>query len=117
MIQAKLFLMFLCYGLILGCVWGLLNFLKLILKNNVVVNHILEIPFAVMFVLGFFVMLILKNYGEFRFYLFIAWCLGMFLERKTVGKLFAKLYFWLYNKFSKWLYLLKQIKLFKRVLK
>ena len=117
MIQAKLFFIFLAYGVLLGAVWGILNFIKLLLKNKVIINQIIEIPFAVLFILGFFVMLILNNYGEFRLYLFCSWCLGIFIERKTVGKLFAKLYFWLYNKISNGLSLLKKTKIAKRVLK
>ena len=117
MIQAKLFLMFLLFGAILGAIWGLLNFAKLTFKNNVVIKHILDVPYAALFVLGFFAMLIQNNYGEFRLYLLAAWCFGTYLERKTIGKLFAKVYFWLYNKLRNACLKLKQTKFFSRVFK
>lgn len=117
MIQAKLFFLFLAFGAVLGVLWGILNFIKQLFNKNIIVSQLLEIPFAAMFVLGFFVALINFNFGEYRFYLLVAWVLGFLIERKTLGKLFAKVYYWLYNKLKVGLKNLGQTKLFKRVLK
>ncbi len=117
MIQAKLFFIFLAFGILLGVIWGILNFIKLLLKNNIVVSQILEAHFAVVNVFGFFIALINFNFGEFRFYLLVAYVVGFILERKTLGKLFAKVYYWLYNKLKSGAIRLKKTKLVKRVLK
>lgn len=117
MIQAKLFFIFLLLGVVLGIVWGILNFIKLLFNNNIVISQVLEAHFAVLNVLGFFVAQINFNFGQFRFFMLVAWILGFLIERKTLGKIFAKVYYWLYNNLRNGLKKLGKTKVIKRVLK
>lgn len=113
----KLFLLFLLIGFLFGCLFGVLTFIKKLFKNNIVISNILNFLFVTSF--GFVVMLsvIEYNFGEFRFYLIAASFFGLFLERKTLGKIFAKLYLWLYNKLCKVCCALSKTKVVKKILK
>lgn len=117
MIGIKLFFVFFVLGVLFGAIWGILGFVKLILNNKWFFSHPLESAFAAFCVLGFFVTQINFNFGEFRFFLLVACILGFFIERKTLGKLFAKIYCWIYNKLKVGLKKLRQTKLIKKVLK
>lgn len=43
----------------------------------------------------------LVTLGRYRLYLIVAFVLGYYIERKTMGKLFAKIYRFVYNLLSK----------------
>ncbi len=116
MIQSNLFLVFLVIGFVVAILWELILFINNPIKN-IIIKQIIEVPFAIVFVFLFFAMLINFNYGEFRMFLLVAYIFGFVIERKTLGKLFAKLNYWLYNKFIKVKNYLKQTKIGKRVLK
>lgn len=111
------FAIFFVGGMVVGAGWGIINFIKIITKQNAIIKHVVEGFFACVFVFTFFVLLINANYGVFRLYLTFAFALGFTVERKTLGFLFAKMFDWLYNKLCKIVRNIKQTKLAKRVLK
>ena len=90
---------------LIGFVFGILyDFIKMIIKtfkNNVAIQIICEFAFTISFGACFIVLNNFFFYGDFRLYLLIFILLGLWSERKTLGKLFAKLYLLLYNKVSK----------------
>ncbi len=117
MADYKVFLICVGVGICLGAFYGFLNLIKILLKKNIILDNILNFFYSLFF--GFIILLIIVNYnfGEFRLYLILAFALGTILERKTIGKVFAKFYVWLYNKLCKVVCTLKKNKLVKKVLK
>lgn len=59
----------------------------------------------------------LLNFGQIRFYLLLAFVLGFYIERKTIGKLFALLYTKVYNLNAKIMVKFKSSNFGKRILK
>lgn len=93
----KIALIYLGIGLLCGAIIGIGNHIVVSFKNNLVVRIILDIitTFAVSVV--FVYLNHLFFYGEIRLHLLAFFLLGMYIERKTLGKLFAKLFLMLYN--------------------
>ena len=87
-------------GLAGGGVFGILNFLKKILSH-----YIFRLSFDIigclvngaLFIYGITVF----NSGDLRFFLILAYVLGVVVERKTAGILFAKLLDSVYNSVAK----------------
>lgn len=117
MTDFNLFLICFLIGLGLGLVYGILGFIKLLIKNNIVISNILNFVYAIS--CGFVVLFttIQLNYGQFRWFLMAGFLIGIITERKTLGKIFAKFFLWLYNKLSKCQSALKNTKVVKKILK
>ncbi len=112
-----LFLVCLAIGVGLGATYGVLNFVKMIFKNNIIISNILNFVFGVGCGIVALLATINLNFGQFRWFIVLGFVLGVIIERKTLGKLFAKIFLWLYNKFSKWISALKNTKVVKKILK
>lgn len=112
-----LFLICLLIGVGLGATYGVLNFIKLLFKNNIIVSNILNLVYGLGCGIVALVTTINLNFGQFRWFVVLGFVLGVVIERKTLGKLFAKIFLWLYNKLSKCLSALKNTKVVKKILK
>ncbi len=114
------FLLFLvCTGLgfLVGAVYGVLGFVKLLTKNNFIINNIINFLFGIGVGMVVLITTINLNYGMFRWFIIVGFVVGVLFERKTLGKLFAKIFLFLYNRFSRGLTTLKNTKVVKRILK
>lgn len=106
--EYKVFLLALLFGVISGAIYGVLNMVVVGFKNNIVLKNVLDGLFMLIFAGLLFYCLNAFNYGAFRMHLLITYIVGFLLERKTIGKLFAKLFLLVYN------YIVKTIKKFKQ---
>ena len=95
-LQLKDFGIMLLLGLILGIIYGILN-----MHSKIKLIYFLQIISDLIFsCLTYFIFAIVINkinYGEIRIFLLIGYILGFFIERITLGKLFAKGYKWVYT--------------------
>ena len=99
----KIATIYFIFGIALGALYGILKDIIYIFKNHLAVQIICDFAFTI--ILGG-TFIVLNNYffwGKLRIYLLISLLLGIWGERKTLGKIFAKLFLLLYNKVSKWL--------------
>lgn len=111
--QLLLFLKFFLIGIIPALLLASINFFSLFIKAKKVYFLIFDIIFCLFFTCIFLYAVNLLNYGEIRLYMFIAFSLGCIVERKTIGKLFAKLHILIYNAINKGVAKFKKSKLFK----
>lgn len=106
--EYKVFFLVLLFGLLSGVVYGIFNMIVLSFKKNIIIKNISDGIFMLIFASIFFYCLNAYNFGTFRVYLLITYIIGFIIERKTIGKLFAKLFLLVYN------YNIKLIKKFKK---
>jgi len=97
----KIALIYLLLGLLAGAVYGILKHIVYILKNHLIAQIIADIIFVVVSAFIFGKVTHYYFYGELRLHLVAIFAFGMIFERKTLGKLFAKLFIMLYNWVSK----------------
>lgn len=88
-LQLKDFLLMLALGLLLGIFYGLLNAPTRI-KHNIIYQILIDIIFCAVAFILFILLINTINLGEFRLFLLIGYILGFYLERISIGKLFAK---------------------------
>lgn len=110
--QPKLLLVFIIFGFLSGFVFDISNFIKVLSKNNKIVNIILDFVSTVINLGLLFLVNLTYNYGEFRAFAIAVYEFGFTIQRFTLGKLLAKLFLWCYNAFVKGISKLKNI--FKR---
>ena len=117
LLQGKIFLCTIYFG-ILASVFFEIKFLLLkILKNNRVLNIIFEILATLCAGVMFFICIFECNYGIFRLYELVGFCLGITFEYFSVHKLLEKNLNLIYNITAKGLNRLKKSKLFGKILK
>lgn len=83
----KLFL----WGLVPAFTVSVLHFIRLITKNNFVINLILDILICLSTTALFLFLVNKYNFGEIRVYMLFSYFLGFILFLSTLGKLIAKL--------------------------
>lgn len=115
--QYKLFMIFFAYGLLIGLIIGLLVLINTFTKNNKYFRFATDLGATLL--AGYLFLVITSNYnmGQIRWFLVFAFVLGIYLERISFGKIFAKLYKLLYNVLSKWKLKFANSKLGKRLFK
>lgn len=113
----KNLLMFFLLGIILGSIYGILKSLMRPFKNNIIIEIITDLVFCLALGATLIYGFNYYNMGIIRLYLIVDILLGYTLERKTIGKLFAKLYLMLYNLLTKWISTFKLTKLGKIIFK
>ena len=113
----KLVLLFLLLGFLMGAIYGVLNHIVTAFKNHFIVRIITDILFCL--ILGYvFVSATTQHlYGEIRAYLCVFFALSFIIERKTLGKLFAKLFLLVYNGLKKYFTQFKSTRLGKIIFK
>ena len=84
-------------GLICGAIIGTTKHITHSLKNNIIIQAILDTILTIVIWLIFSRLNHHFFYGGGRLYLAVFFALGIWIERKTFGKLFAKLFLILYN--------------------
>ena len=93
----KITIIFFMMGMICGIVCDILKTITHLFKNNIIIQITSDFLFSTVSGLLFFSLLNQYFYGQIRLYILIIFLFGIYLEQKTLGKLFAKLYFILYN--------------------
>lgn len=73
---------------------------ELTAKNNVVKNIFNFLATSIILIIFYFVV-VSKNYGEMRWFCFLAAFLAIIFQRITFGKIIAKFYILWYNAFEK----------------
>ena len=93
----KIACIFFLLGLLVGAIYGIIRFITFIFKNHIIAIILGDLIFSLS--TGAILLSATNKYffGEIRLYLIAFFALGMYLERKTLGKLFAKLDLMLYN--------------------
>lgn len=87
-------------GLLCGAVYGILKGMVYVFKKHFIAQLLADFIFSAFLGLTFIFITTVCNSGQFRLYLGGAFVLSFFLERKTLGKLFAKLGLMVYNYLS-----------------
>lgn len=105
------------FGFLLGVLFDVIYFLKLLVKRNIIISNIFNFLFALCYGLVVLLITINFNMGQFRLFVLIGFLIGTIFEHKTLGKLFAKMFLWLYNKLCKACCALQKTKLVKKILK
>ena len=95
--QWQLFLTFLFLGYISSIFLEVNMLINTLCKNKKIIEIIMDIISILCITITYIFFINILNYGENRMFLLISFILGIFLERKSIGKLFAKLYRKLYN--------------------
>ena len=90
-------MLFFLLGVLIGILYDILQFITLCTKNNIVVQIITDTTFTFISGISLFYAINHILLGMFRLYIVIIFILGLYIERKTIGKIFAKLNFILYN--------------------
>ena len=97
----KICLIYLLLGILSGAIYGLLKAIVYVFKKHLITQIITDIIFCLVVAYIFGRTTHYYFYGDIRIYLVAIFAFGMYLERKTLGKLFAKLFIMLYNWVSK----------------
>lgn len=90
-------MLFFLLGVLMGIIYDEFQFINLCTKNNIISRILTDTVFTFISGISFFYSVNHLLLGMFRLYIVIIFILGMYIERKTIGKLFAKLNFILYN--------------------
>ena len=95
-LQLKDFFVLLAIGFGIGILYGLLN-IPTTIKKRIIIQIITDLLFSFTSLSILLIAINVINMGEFRAFLVIGFILGIFLERISLGKLFAKGYKKVYN--------------------
>lgn len=114
--QGKVFLIMLYYGIISGLILEI-KILTCKIFNSKLLNILLDFVIGIIFGFLFIKSVNMFNYGEFRIYLLIAYCIGIIIEHKTLGNLVEKLLVNIYTLFAKLINKLKSKKVFSKIFK
>lgn len=93
-----LFFIFLLLGLVIGATIGLFNHIIVLFKNSKVIRFILDLILPLLSGFAFLYLSNKYNMGEIRWFFVLAVVIGIYIERKTIGKLFAHIFSKVYNK-------------------
>lgn len=96
-LQLKDFLLFLVIGFAIGILYEIFNSHKVI-KSIYIIQIVIDTIFCLIFTIILFLSINCINCGEFRLFLVFAYYMGFILERIILGKLFAKITKYIYNK-------------------
>ncbi len=99
--EPKIFLFLIIFGFLCGFLFDICYLITFLCNENKIVKNILQF-FAT--IICFFIVFLINlklNYGVFRVYILISFFFAIFLERITLGKLFAKTRNWCYTHFKK----------------
>ena len=117
LLQAQIFLCLFYFGAICGIVYTLFKLINKSFNNQKVLVFVTDLIFCIILTFAFIFACNMFNYGEFRFYLLLAFFLGLVIEQKTIGFLVEKFFKFVYNNLVKIFNKLKTTKIFKRILK
>ena len=92
------FLLIFLIGICSGLIFDLSRYLTFLCNKNGVMEKIFDFVSVILCGTVFFFTCLTINFGEFRFYLFLGYVLGILLERFTFGIFIAKIASACYNK-------------------
>lgn len=99
--QIKILLYLIIFGFLSGILFDICYLISFLCNDNKIVKSILQFVTTTLCFLVLFVINNKLNYGIFRIYIFIIFFAFLFLERVTLGKIFAKTRNWCYTTFVK----------------
>lgn len=99
--QPLTFLVILCIGLASGLLFDLRNYVNFLFAKNKTVSIILDIVTSLIICGILFISNLYFNYGEFRFYIILAFLLELLIQLLTLEIIVAKICTWCYNKIRK----------------
>jgi hypothetical protein len=104
-------------GFLSGGLYGFCKFLARVFKNHIIAQIVFDLLFTLSAGGLFLIVINTYYYGIIRAYICGIFFIGIYAERKTLGKLFAKIYLLLYNWARKTLLGLKNTRLGKIIFK
>ena len=117
LLQGKMLLCFLYFGILCGIVLSIKKLLDKTFKQNKFVIVLTDILIMVFATFIFLYAKIKYCYGEFRIYMPLSFCLGIYLQQISINNLVEKFLKIVYNLFVKLFCKLKKTKLFGKILK
>lgn len=99
--QPLIFFIIFSIGLSSGLLFDLKSYINFLFAKNNIISIFLDIVAAFLICLILYFSNLIFNYGEFRFYVLIAFFIGLLIERLSLGIFVAKFFSWCYNKFGK----------------
>ena len=117
LLQGKIFLCCAYFGILSGLVFEIKFLVLMLLKNNKIINIVFEIICMLIATTLFLICISKFNYGIFRIYELVGFCLGICAEYFSLHKLLEKNLNLIYNFFVKLLNGLKKTKLFGKIFK
>ena len=93
----KLALIYTALGILCGIMVGISRHIVFIFKNNSIMRILCDFITTLSIWCVFSYLNHLFFYGEIKLYLSVFFAIGIWAERKTFGKIFAKLFLMLYN--------------------
>ena len=117
LLQGKMFLVMLYFGIICGIIFSAKRLFDGIFKQNKAVVIITDILFMAVTSIIFVFAKIKFCYGEFRLFELLSFCLGIFLEQISLNNFVEKFLKLCYNLFKGMFCKLKNTKLFGKILK
>lgn len=97
--QPLIFLVIFSTGVGSGLVYDLRNYINFLCAKNKVIAVILDILATLIACSILFLVNLKINFGQFRFYIPLAFFSGLILERYTLGLFVAKICSWCYTNF------------------
>lgn len=91
--QVSSFLTALCIGLILGIIFDFFRVVRTIFHLHTIATNILDLFYWMISLAIAFSLLIMSNWGEFRFYIFIGIILGGGLYYKFISRYMMQVFF------------------------
>ncbi len=99
--QPAVFFIIFSIGLLSGLLFDFKSYISFLFAKNKIISILLDIVVAFLTCLILYFSNLKFNYGEFRFYVLIAFFNGLLIERFSIGIFVAKFFSWCYNKFGK----------------
>lgn len=96
-----IFLIIFSIGLSSGLVFDLRNYINFLFLNKKFISIILDILACLIICFILFISNLKFNYGEFRFFILLAFFSGFLIQRLTLGIFVGKFFSWCYTKFRK----------------
>jgi hypothetical protein len=115
-LQLKDFFIIFIIGFAVGILYEIINIPSRI-KKILILQILIDVVFSLILYVVFLIMINLINLGEFRTFLLVGYTLGIFIERISIGKLFAKGTKKVYNYIVSKLKMFSNTKLGKALLK
>lgn len=117
LLQGKMLLCFLYFGILCGIILSIKKLLDRSFKQNKVIIIVTDILIMVFATFTFLYAKIKYCYGEFRFYMPLSFCLGIYLQQISINNLVEKILNMIYNFIVKIFCKLKKTKLLGKILK
>ena len=117
LLQGKMFLCFLYFGILCGIILSIKKLCDKTFKNNRFVVILTDLIFMIFSSLIFIFAKIKYSYGEFRLYELIGFLIGIFLQQYSLNNLVEKILKMIYTLFVKISIKIKGNKFFNKIFK